>query len=268
MKGAKRWMLVCLLMALFLWSMPLWRHTAPTDTLPPTPVPRETVPTLRFLVVLTDGSTPQGVLLITLSPSAGVTVCGVPINTRLVLDRRFVSVDALAAEVDKTPLRQTVENTLDITIDKHLVLSYDAAHTLLGDFVGGLPLTLATDVPVPFVGGKLILPAGENTLTPAQTVAYWQQAADPVERVRRQAQTVAAVLSLWLSPQEETRWDTLFAALCNASDTDWRVDSYTAHRATLTAVAQVENYTDSVIDGETVGENDNRRYELTAPNGA
>lgn len=268
MKGAKRWLSACLLAALCLWSVPLWRGSAPADTLPPDPVPREEPPTLCFLAVLTDADAPQGLLLVTLSPTAGVAVCGVPVNTRLVIDRRFVSAKTLAADTDKTPLRQTLFQTLDVAIDKHLILSYDAVRDLQSDFVGGLPLTLETDVPVPFIGGKLILPAGENTLTPAQTIAYWRQAVDPVDRVRRQAQTVAAVLSLWLSPQQQARWDALFAALCNASDTDWRVDSYTTHRATLTAAAQVEKYTTFVIAGETVGENDDRRYELTAPDGA
>lgn len=266
MKRTVRILTGLLAVTALLWSLlPLMRR----DEEAPTPVDRtatavpDTTP-FTLLLVLTDEETTAGILAVTFEREA-VTIMAVPANARLTVGAKFLQADRLQEPALRERLLTALEKQLEITIDNYLILGYDSCIRLLQEHVGGVTLELTEDVPIPFIGDTLILPKGRQTLTPAQTAAYWRQSPDTVTRVERQAQVLAVLLENWLTPAHRPQWDTLFEDLVNTAVTDWRIDRYTIQRRLLSVLSARESpvpTTYVIPDGELVGEGVHHRFEF------
>lgn len=265
----KRWvwvMTVGLALTVLAWGIfPLWRQAeaVPTPTDTTTPSVPEAAP-FSLLCVFVDDEMPTGMHLLQFE-ATGVTVTVIPANARLVTGSVFTSASRLCTAGRLIELCAALEKQWEITIDNYAILSYDFYIDLIQTYFGGVTLTLDADVPVPFIGNTLVLPAGRQTLTPAQVVAYWRQSADPLETARRQGQVLAACLESWLTAAHRADWDALFADLTNTAVTDWRVDRYTVQRRTLWALSQSEEPLTVPFflpAGEVVGEGAAQRFEF------
>ena len=264
MKKTVRCMTLCLAAAVLGWGLLfLPRQAAPAAPADGTTLPvAETAP-FSLVLVLTDEGTVCGALKLDISADAA-KITELPAHTRLSADGRFVSLAGLYAASQPEALCAALSRRLDAPeAEQVLCLSYTAAARLMQQFFGGVTLTLDKDVPVPFIGGRLILPAGRCTLSPQQVIAYWRQAADPVTAVQRQGEVIAVLLTRWFSGERQEKGEALFAALVNAGDTNWRIDRYARQKRTLSALADAGAAVTAVLaDGETVGQGDRCRYEL------
>ncbi|MBQ8751494.1 MAG: LCP family protein [Clostridia bacterium] len=261
------WILTLLMVttALVRGSFPLLRQAEtapePADTAaPPTP---EASP-FSLLCLFTDGGVSTGMHILQFEASS-VTVTAIPANVRLAVGTVFTTADRLYSEGRLSVLRDVLQKELEITIDNYVILSYDSYIELTQTYVGGITLTLAEDIPIPFIGDTLILFAGRQTLTPAQVVAYWRQSGDTCETAQRQAEVLSVFLEEWLSATHRADWDALFADLTNTAVTDWRIDRYSVQRRTLWTLSQREEPLSvpfSLPAGELVGEGRDRRFEF------
>lgn len=266
MKKTVRIMTLCLAAAALGWGLLcLPRQAAapasPADGGTALPVP-EAEP-FSLLLVLTDGGVPRGALQLTFSADRAV-LTGLPADTRLADGGRFAPLYTLCTpQCAKEALSALSRVLPDPPAEEWLILSYEAAARLMQSRASSVTLTLGEDVPVPFIGGRLILPAGRCTLTPQQVVAYWRQAEDPVTAVSRQGEVIALLLTRWFSGERREQGETLFAELVNAGETNWRIDRYARQKRTLAALCRsggTVRY--ALADGETVGQGADRRFEF------
>ena len=262
MKKTVRCMTLCLAAAVLGWGLLfLLRPTAPAAPADGGTLPAAETASFSLVLVLTDGDAVCGALKLDISAGAA-KITELPAHTRLSADGQFVSLAGLSSQPEV--LCAALSRRLDAPApEQALCLSYTAAARLMQQFFGGVTLTLDEDVPVPFIGGRLILPAGRCTLSPQQVIAYWRQAADPVTAVQRQGEVIALLLTRWFSGERQEKGEELFAALVNAGETNWRIDRYTRQKRTLSALADAGAAVKAVLaDGETVGQGDRCRYEL------
>ena len=265
MKKAVRIMTLCLAVAALGWGLLCFpkKTAAPAKPAKGNALPTAETAPFCLILVLTDGDEPTGVLRMAFTAkTAGVT--GLPVHTRLSADGRFAALGELCTPSCAETMLAAIDRRFpDPPGEVYLFLTYASAERLMQTYFGGVTLTLEKDTPVPFIGGRLILPAGRCALTPQQVTAYWRQADDPVTAVQRQGEVIAILLERWLTTGRQTKADDFFADLVNAGETNWRVDRYARQKRTLAALARSGAAVRCTLPpGDVVGQGDSRRFEL------
>ena len=188
-----------------------------------------------MLLIFTDTDAECFMLIHTVPADQAMYVAPLPSNT---ITEQGQTLADILRKSGPAKVAQAVAAITDLSVDGYMALTTDQAESFLADLGEGVPYTLTEAVHfTDNDGATMQLEAGEQTLSAGQTAALlrykdWKD----TSALQANGDILAALLNRYLLPERSLRGD--FAALSNLTNTNLRIDDYTAYREPLLYLAE------------------------------